>query len=53
MLENRAMKIPEFPQYTESEAIETLKSELEKGIESMKSGHLYTIDEAWAEIDAI
>ena len=53
MLENRAVKFPEFPQYSESEAIEALKSELEKGIESMKAGHLYTIDEVWAEIDAI
>lgn len=53
MLKNRVVKIPEFPQYNESEAIESLKSELEKGIESMESGHLYTIDEAWTEIDAI
>lgn len=39
--------------YTEAEAIQVLKSELEKGIESMERGSLYTIEEAWREIDAI
>lgn len=37
----------------ESDAIMALRTELEKGIESVKSGQLYTVEEAWKEIDAI
>lgn len=40
-------------QYTESDAIQALKVELEKGIDSMKQERLYTIEEAWEEIDSI
>ncbi len=39
--------------YTETEAINALKTELEKGIESMKTEPLYTIEDVWKEIDAI
>ncbi len=35
------------------DAIQTLYDELEKGVQSMKRGELYTIDEAWEEIDKI
>ncbi len=39
--------------YTEADAIRALKTELERGIESMEQGQLYTIEEAWKEIDAV
>jgi len=38
---------------TEAESLQTLKTELEKGVESMKKGNLVTIEEAWKEIDKI
>lgn len=37
----------------ESNAIQTLKKELAKGIYSMKKGEVYTLDEAWKEIDFV
>lgn len=40
-------------EYTEADAIQALKTELEKGIESMKQETSYTIEAAWKEIDAI
>lgn len=41
------------PDYTESDGIQALRSELKKGIESIRQEHLFTIEEAWEEIDAI
>lgn len=38
---------------TDAEAMQILKGELEKGIKSMNEEPLYTIEEAWKEIDAI
>lgn len=43
----------EREKYEESDAVMALRTELEKGIESVKSGPLYTVEEAWKEIDAI
>lgn len=40
-------------EYSEKSAIGALYDELSKGIESMKMGDVYTIDEAWEEIDKI
>ena len=37
----------------EKAAIGALYDELSKGIHSMKKGDVYTIDEAWEEIDKI
>ena len=37
----------------EGNAAQTLKNELAKGIYSMKKGEVYTLDEAWKEIDLI
>ncbi|MBQ9885308.1 MAG: hypothetical protein IJM37_00395 [Lachnospiraceae bacterium] len=36
---------------SDAEAIQVLYSELEKGIQSMKNEKLYTIEEAWEEIE--
>jgi len=36
---------------TEQIACDTLYHELEKGVISVKKGNVYTIDEAWEEID--
>lgn len=46
---NEILKI-EFP---EKAAIGALYDELSKGIDSMKKGDVYTIDDAWEEIDKI
>ena len=40
-------------EYSEKAAIGVLYDELSKGIESLKKGDVYTIDEAWEEIDKI
>ena len=40
-------------EYSEKLAIGALYDELSKGIESLKKGDVYTIDEAWEEIDKI
>ena len=40
-------------EYSEKAAIGALYDELSKGIEILKKGDIYTIDEAWAEIDKI
>lgn len=40
-------------EYSEKTAIGALYDELSKGIESLKKGEVYTIDEAWEEIDKI
>lgn len=40
-------------EYSEYEAIQALHVELEKGIQSMKQGDVYTLEEAWEEIDKI
>ena len=39
--------------YTEQDAFDALYQELEKGIQSMKNGDVYSIEEAWKEIDKI
>ncbi len=39
--------------YSEQDAIHALFVELEKGVQSMKNGEVYTIEEAWEEIDKI
>ncbi len=39
--------------YSEQDAIQALHTELQKGIQSMKNGEVYTIEEAWEEIDKI
>lgn len=39
--------------YGEKDAFNALYQELGKGIQSMKNGEVYTIDEAWEEIDQI
>jgi len=39
--------------YSEESAIGALYDELSKGIESLKKGDVYTIDEAWEEFDKI
>ncbi len=51
----QAMKKKEFmkKEYSEKSAIDALYSELSKGIESLKKGDVYTVDEAWEEIDKI
>ena len=41
------------PEYSENSALGALYDELSKGIESLKKGDVYTIDEAWEEIDKI
>jgi hypothetical protein len=38
---------------SEKDAINALYKELEKGILSVKNSEVYTIDEAWKEIDKI
>ncbi len=40
-------------EYSEKAATGALYDELSKGIESLKKGDVYTIDEAWEEIDKI
>ncbi len=40
-------------EYSEKAAIGALYDELSKGIDSMRKGDVYTIDEAWEEIDKI
>ena len=35
------------------EGVKELDEELSKGIQSMKNGEVYTIEEAWDEIDKI
>ena len=39
--------------YTEKVAFDALYKELAKGVQSMKNGEVYTIEEAWEEIDKI
>lgn len=40
-------------EYCESNSTQTLQNELAKGIYSMKKGEVYTLEEAWKEIDLI
>ena len=40
-------------EYSEKAAIGALYDELSKGLESLIKGDVYTIDEAWEEIDKI
>lgn len=53
MTKSNLVQVSEKINYTEAEAIQALRAELEKGVESMERGSLYTIEEAWKEIDAI
>lgn len=38
---------------TQRDAVEVLYQELNRGIQSMRNGEVYTIEEAWEEIDKI
>lgn len=38
---------------TQRDAVEVLYQELNRGIQSMRNGEIYTIEEAWEEIDKI
>ena len=51
----QAIRNPESmtTEYSEKTAIGALYDELSKGIDSLKKGDVYTIDEAWEEIDRI
>ena len=40
-------------EYSQKAAIGALYDELAKGIQSMKNGEIYTVEEAWEEIDTI
>ena len=40
-------------EYSEKAAIGALYDELVQGIQSMKNGEVYTVEEAWEEIDMI
>ena len=40
-------------EYSEKNAIDALYDELSKGIKSLKKGDVYTMEEAWEEIDQI
>ncbi len=40
-------------EYSEKNAIGALYDELSKGIRSLKKGDVYTMEEAWEEIDQI
>jgi len=53
MAKSNLVQVSEKINCTEAEAIQALRSELEKGVESMERGSVYTIEEAWKEIDAI
>lgn len=39
--------------YMEQDACESLYQKLQSGIQSAKSGEVYTVEEAWEEIDKI
>ena len=39
--------------YTEQDAFDALYQELAKGVQSIKKGEVYTVEEAWEEIDKI
>lgn len=39
--------------YSEKDSFDAMYHKLEKGIRSMENDEVYTIDEAWAEIDKI
>ena len=39
--------------YTEKDVFDALYGELAKGMQSMKNGEVYTIEEAWEEIDKV
>lgn len=39
--------------YSENDALHALYDELAKGIQSMKNSEVYTVEEAWEEIDKI
>lgn len=39
--------------YTEKDALDALYLELAKGVQSMKNGEVYTVEEVWEEINKI
>ena len=39
--------------YTGKDVLDALYRELAKGMQSMKNGEVYTIEEAWEEIDKV
>ena len=48
-----AMKYDTNYGYTEQDAFNALYEKLAKGVQSMKDDEVYTIEEAWEEIDKI
>lgn len=53
MAKSNLVQASEMLNYSEAEAIQAIRSELEKGVESIERGFLCTIEEAWEEIDAV
>ena len=41
------------PTYTISDAMDVLLSSLDEAIDDMENGRVQTVEEAWAEIDAV
>ena len=39
--------------YTGKDAFDALHKELAKGVQSMKNGEIYTVEDAWEKIDRI
>lgn len=40
-------------EYSDQDSLDALYHELERGIQSVRNGEVYSIDEAWKEIDNI
>lgn len=53
MMRQNAREISEKKNEHESRTVFVLYRELERGIQSMKQGNVYTVEEAWREIDSI
>lgn len=47
------LTISKYLRFKEKDAFDALYQQLNKGIQSMKNGEVYTIEEAWEEIDKI
>ena len=48
-----AEKINNTNEYTEKSAFDALYQELAQGMQSLQNGDVYTVEEAWEEIDKI
>lgn len=53
MMRQKTLDILEKRNVQDAEVVFALSRELEQGIQSMKQGNVYTVEEAWKEIDAI